>query len=184
MLNKKMFLGTSVYIIYINGDVYSENGNRFLKKFDNSKGYLGVNLWDGQKSHRRYCHRLVAQSFLENPNNYPDVNHIDGDKLNNLVDNLEWCTRAHNMNHARDTGLFDRKIAQDKENRQKWLGVRIGTRIVTKVTDIRNSSGNYKVGVTCDCSHTFLMYYNDLKKNKHTFCKKCRPKSSYKKRNN
>lgn len=50
-------------------------------------------------------HRIVAECFLENPNNLPEVNHKDGDKLNNSVVNLEWCTRSHNIQHSYDTGL-------------------------------------------------------------------------------
>lgn len=50
-------------------------------------------------------HRLIAIAFIPNPNNYEYINHIDGNKLNNSVDNLEWCTMQHNIKHAYDTGL-------------------------------------------------------------------------------
>ena len=50
-------------------------------------------------------HRLVATSFIENPNNLPEINHIDGNKLNNNLDNLEWCDREYNMKHAYKMGL-------------------------------------------------------------------------------
>lgn len=52
-----------------------------------------------------YVHRLVAQCFIANPNDYPEVNHKDGNKENNSIDNLEWCTRSQNNKHAFETGL-------------------------------------------------------------------------------
>ena len=66
--------------------------------------YLYVNLNNnGIKQFR--VHRLVAIHFIPNPNNLPQVNHIDGDKNNNSINNLEWCTRSENSQHAYDTGL-------------------------------------------------------------------------------
>jgi len=65
-----------------------------------NKGYLRVALSKNKKSKKFAIHRLVAKTFLPNPNNYLDVNHKDGNKLNNCVDNLEWCSRSYNISHA------------------------------------------------------------------------------------
>lgn len=63
-------------------------------------GYQLVLLSSGGKNIGKSVHRLVAQAFLSNPNNYPVVNHKDGNKLNNIVDNLEWCTYSENILHS------------------------------------------------------------------------------------
>lgn len=78
---------------------------KILKGSMTSTGYWKVELVKNKivKSHK--VHRLVAKAFLDNPNNYMTVNHIDGNPLNNCVDNLEWCTQKHNVQHAIDTGL-------------------------------------------------------------------------------
>lgn len=71
----------------------------------NLSGYCMVNLTENRKAKTRYVHRLVAQEFLANPDKLPQVNHIDGNKDNNHVSNLEWCTALHNNVHAIENGL-------------------------------------------------------------------------------
>lgn len=63
-------------------------------------GYKSVSLKRCGKQRRFYVHRLVASAFLPNPSNLAEVNHIDEDKANNYVENLEWCDRSHNIKHA------------------------------------------------------------------------------------
>lgn len=70
------------------------------------QGYKTVVLYRNKKSKAFRVHRLVAMTFLENPNNYEQVNHIDGNKLNNNVSNLEWCTAKQNTHHAIKNGLY------------------------------------------------------------------------------
>lgn len=72
---------------------------------DNGNGYLIVNLKHNGKQKNHLVHRLVAEAFIENPENKKEVNHIDGDKLNNRVDNLEWVSRSENLKHAFKLGL-------------------------------------------------------------------------------
>lgn len=71
---------------------------------------VGVTLSIGSKTKTLKVHRLVAQAFLDNPDNKPQVNHIDGDRSNNKVSNLEWCTSKENMEHASSKGLCGKKL--------------------------------------------------------------------------
>lgn len=67
--------------------------------------YLQVSLWKDGKGKSFYLHKLVAETFIDNPLDKPEVNHLDGDRLNNRVSNLEWTTRVENAEHAVNTGL-------------------------------------------------------------------------------
>lgn len=84
------------------GNVKSNYANkeRILKPHKNHDGYLMVDLRSPGKRRGISVHRLVAQAFIPNPNNLPQVNHRDEDKTNNHVDNLEWCTNEYNSNYG------------------------------------------------------------------------------------
>lgn len=75
------------------GRVRNDLTCKILKQNLNSSGYYRVSL----KRKHLFVHRLVAIAFIDNPNNYPVVNHLDEDKTNNSVSNLEWCTQSHNV---------------------------------------------------------------------------------------
>lgn len=70
-------------------------------------GYFEVNLWKGNKSKNFKIHRLVANAFIPNQENKSEVNHKDGDKSNNCVNNLEWATSQENINHAWNNNLIN-----------------------------------------------------------------------------
>ena len=84
---------------------YNNGKIRILKPISTNNGYLRVSLSKNSVNNTYFVHRLVAQAFILNPENKPEVNHIDGDKTNNKIENLEWCTRSENIQHAFYTGL-------------------------------------------------------------------------------
>ena len=114
--------------IYENGKVYkhgriiiSPNGRKmqfkgsFIKEHDNGHGYKALHFWLNNKHHHEYVHRIVAIAFIENPLSLPEVNHIDGNRSNNSVSNLEWCDRKYNVIDyvSKGRGVYgDRKIKQ------------------------------------------------------------------------
>ena len=82
-------------------------------------GYLYVDLWKENKRSKKTIHRLVAEHFLENNNNYTDINHIDGNKQNNILINLEFCNRSYNLKEAYRLKL--RKIVKPMLNKKNSL---------------------------------------------------------------
>jgi len=98
-------IGFLSYRIYPNGSIENKHGTK-LKLHTGAHGYLNANLYLGGKQKTYLLHRLVAGLFIPNPNNLPEVNHIDGNKMNNDVSNLEWCTRSYNIKHGIENGLI------------------------------------------------------------------------------
>lgn len=78
---------------------------KILKAAADKDGYFRVVLQKNGEKKNKIAHRLVAQAFIPNPDNKPQINHIDGNKQNNRLSNLEWCTLAENRIHAFNTGL-------------------------------------------------------------------------------
>jgi DNA-binding transcriptional regulator YiaG len=78
---------------------------KLLKLMDSKESYQKVNLYKDGKMTTYLVHILVGRAFIPNPNNYPQVNHIDGDKTNNRADNLEWVSNDANRKHAVANGL-------------------------------------------------------------------------------
>lgn len=88
------------YKISKKGEIYSVKYDRLLKPYK-MNGYLTVDI----KKKGYFLHRLVAETYIPNPENYPVVNHLDGNKENNCMENLEWTTQKENIKHARENGL-------------------------------------------------------------------------------
>lgn len=106
MKNVKLYKN---YILYKDGRVYSEkrqgSKGHFVAMSPNTHGYLSFKIWRNGKCYNKQVHRELSKAFIKNPKNLRCVNHKDGVKLNNKLENLEWCTHSQNNMHAYRTGL-------------------------------------------------------------------------------
>lgn len=97
-----------IYEVSNLGNVKRVKTQQILKLRKHSAGYFSVCLWKEGKDYYRFVHRLVASAFIENTDNKKEVNHKDGVKTKNTVDNLEWVTPKENQRHAVTIGLRDK----------------------------------------------------------------------------
>ena len=97
------------YEINENGEVRNKLTGNYIKGDINNAGYYRVCLYHKSKRQRFFRHRLVAQLFIPNPNNYTEVNHIDGDKSHNFKENLQWCDRVFNEREAHRLNIKEYK---------------------------------------------------------------------------
>lgn len=112
----------NLYTIYSDGRVYSERTGKFLKPEIDKDGYLIVDLRRNGEHNLKKVHRLVASAFIPNPNNYPVVNHIDEDKANNDVSNLEWCTKQYNSEYSLAKDVI--QYSQEGQFIKEWPSTR------------------------------------------------------------
>ncbi len=110
-MNEKLYPidGFENYFITKSGKVWSKNRNRFLKNKIDKKGYCCIGFRANGSRKEKKIHRLLAEIFIPNPENKPQINHINGIKNDNSIENLEWVTNEENMKHAFKTGLVDKK---------------------------------------------------------------------------
>lgn len=169
---------------------------QILKQASTRQQYKSIEL--SQPSSTFFIHRLVAQAFIDNPNNYPIVNHIDNDPSNNNVSNLEWCTQSQNLRHAQNQGrLYD---AQAKggyvtSNNNKIKAKELALSLVGTTYHswhIVEYAGNKPAGLTADreylhceciCGEEQEIYYASILSNTaSTMCRKCASKEVSEKR--
>lgn len=107
MQDLKNFEG--LYKIDKSGNIYSNRIKKIMKNSKSNSGYFCIILKKNKKTYGTFIHRLLAINFIDNPLNLEQVNHKDGNKLNNNLDNLEWVTRSENILHMYATGLKEYK---------------------------------------------------------------------------
>ena len=118
------------YRIFEDGTIESNVRNKdkskyYVMKQQNNNGYKTIMLRSNEgKAEIFRVHRLVAMAFVENPNNYPIINHIDGVKNNNHFSNLEWCTYSINNKHAFDIKLKENKKSYTKDEEIEIIKLR------------------------------------------------------------
>lgn len=128
----------------------SNHKKEMIMRFAKIKGYNKVTLSKNSESKSYPVHRLVATAFIENPDNKPHVNHIDGDKTNNNADNLEWVTDSENIRHAIKNKLINQTkgfnnsrgqfVCQLDSNTDDVLAIYGSFRIAEKITKIPHSN--------------------------------------------
>lgn len=110
--------GFEEYEVSNYGTVKNTRTGRIIKTRSTNTGYKLIDLHNNCNVSTKYLHRLVAEAFIPNPNNWPQVNHKDENKENNHVDNLEWCTASYNLSYnerAKKVGLHHRENSPTKK---------------------------------------------------------------------
>ena len=137
-----------------------KGSERILKPRDNGRGYLRVQLTKENTSKHIRVHRLVARAFIPNPYNLPEINHIDENKKNNSVENLEWCDRRYNVNYGTRNERVSRKILQYSKSGEfirEWQGARE----VERVLGIDNSHINACCRGKLKSAYGFIWKYKE-----------------------
>lgn len=129
------------------GRIYSKKIKKIKKQQTKGKyKYVQMTDKDGNKKSMA-VHRLIAFAYIPNPDNYPIINHIDGDPGNNSVENLEWCDHSHNANHAYSTGLNkSRKAVIQKDKKGRVLA------IFDSMEEASKATGALPTSISCVCS--------------------------------
>ena len=164
-----------LYEVSDSGDVYSHYSNKILKQNTTIKNYQSVDLWKHRVRYKKAkVHRLVAEAFIPNPKNKPEVNHKDCDTSNNKVQNLEWVTASENQLYASKLGRKSQllgingknnklhKIVEQLDLNYNILHIYFGTNEAHRTTGIsqgniasccrgeRNNAGGYYWRYKCD----------------------------------
>ena len=136
------------------GRVKSSYTNRILKGYKIASGYLGLRLYKNNIGSMNTIHRIVAEAFIPNPENKPQVNHIDEDKTNNRVDNLEWVTAKENINHG--TGIVRGHLSQvndpNRSKRVKLVDICTGEYNIFKSTSEASKITGLRQGNISKCA--------------------------------
>lgn len=122
------------------GNIFSHTSNKYMSQNKNRFGYLYTNLTKNKTKKQVKIHRIVAEAFIPNPLKLPEVNHINGDKSDNRVCNLEWVTRQENIAHSYRIGLrkSKRKLTKDEVLMVKKLREKYGVKLkdISKIFNV------------------------------------------------
>lgn len=125
MSQVKKIQGFPGYEVSSSGEVFSsKRGDKISMSPSVTNGYAKVTLSNGTEKGNFQVHRLVAQAFLKNPKKFEIVNHIDGNKLNNDVSNLEWTCRKGNAKHYTET-ILPKNVAKRKAKQENDMKTRL-----------------------------------------------------------
>lgn len=164
--------GFKNYLISKDGRVWSNKKNIFINSWIGSNGYVNVTIYNNGCKKNKSLHRLIAKAFIENKENKPEVNHINGIKTDNRLENLEWCTSSENKSHAFKIGIS--KVSEKAKNltiQRNRLRSGADNKLSKKVID--TSSGKIynsisEVRKTLGLSHTYVSRMLRGKKNNRT----------------
>lgn len=129
------------------GRVLNMKTGKWLSLQDNGRGYMQVHTTVCNKQFVRYVHRLVAECYVPNPDNFYQINHKDGNKANNSAENLEWCTNSQNIKHSWDMGLrsaTDTQRIAARKNLIKWASDNPKLAEDIRLKNLRNAVRNVK----------------------------------------
>lgn len=134
-----------LYDINRNGKVVRKRDNKVMKCCVGANGYIKFSPRINGEKHQLKVHRLVATKYILNPNGYPQVNHINGAKWDNRVENLEWCNSKQNIHHAHKTGLstnmhLRKKVKQICADTNKVIAIYDSYREASKATGITETN--------------------------------------------
>lgn len=135
MFKIREIVGFEDYYINEEGRIFNKKMQELKGKWVDNTGYYQIVLRKNKKRKHVRIHRLVALTFIPNPDNLPQVNHKDGNKLNNNIDNLEWCTNSENTQHGYDANLY-----HSKRRKIKVKATHKGTKEVFIFSSIRECS--------------------------------------------
>lgn len=153
------------YTIKKDGNVYSERLKKNLKQSKNSCGYYQVFLLCDDGKYRWFrTHRLVAETFIPNPNNFQEVNHKNERKEDNSVENLEWCDRKYNVNYGLRTAKYRvKKKIKFKEDKEVYQ-FDTECNLIGIYNSIKEASENTSYGKEgiCKCCKGILKTYKNF----------------------
>lgn len=140
------------------GNGKTHNSSERILKGNNIKGYLVVKLSKEGKQKQYLIHRLVAQVFIPNPNNLLQVNHIDEDKTNNTVSNLEWCSAKYNMNYGTRTQRVVEKNTNHQNKSKKVTCIETG-KIYVSTMQVERDLGFAHANISYACTGRYKTAY-------------------------